>query len=348
MRDDSERPTRDEAPPPAHSVAQPPGPLTLPFDQFQRYAAVAQVADAVRAAMEKPRLRVLDVGGFHRTPDGRIMLPLVQFLSSDWAIVTDVADDVLPDYVRASGSALPFRSETFDLVVTCDTLEHLPPADRPAFIDELLRVATCCVLLVAPFDNEQTQRAERIVRDYLAANGCTHRQLEEHFEQGLPSVLQLRSQLAERQLTAIEFADGYLPNWLAMIMLHLTPGTSLDFLAELDRFYNRHFSPEDRREPAYRRAFAIAKPGREDLLPTIAQTLDSRPSANFPEPDFAADLAALLKQAQSDEHARLNSLEAENARLREVVEGYEQGRYIRFMRWLHDWRNRLPGRSDGR
>jgi hypothetical protein len=310
--------------------------------------AVAQVADAVRAAMGTPRLRVLDVGGFHRTPDGRIMLPLIQFLSSDWAIATDVADGVLPDYVRASGSALPFRSETFDLVVTCDTLEHLPPTDRPAFVDELLRVAACAVHLMAPFDNEQTQRAEQILRDYLTARGCAHRQLEEHFEQGLPSALQLRSQLVDRRLAAIEFADGYLPNWLAMILLHLTPGTSLDFLAELDRFYNRHFSPEDRREPAYRRAFVIAKPGSKDLLATIAQTLDSRPAANFPRPDFAADLASLLKQAQSEEQARLNSLEAENARLRGVVEGYEQGRFMRFMRWLHDRRTRLPERSDGR
>jgi len=348
VRDDSERPARDEAPPPAHIMAQPPDLLTLPFDQFQRYTAVAQVADALRAVSGKPRLSVLDVGGFHRTPDGRIMLPLVQFLPSDWAMATDVAAGVLPDYIRASGWALPFRSESFDLVVTCDTLEHLPPAHRPAFVDELLRVAACAVHLMAPFDNVQTQRAEQILRDYLATGGYTHRQLEEHFEQGLPSVLQLRRQLAERRLAAVEFADGYLPNWLAMILLHLTPGTSLDLLAELDRFYNRHFSPDDRREPAYRRAFVIAKPGSEDLLATIAQTLDSRPAANFPRPDFAADLASLLNQAQRGEHARLNSLEAENARLRGVVEGYEQGRFMRFMRWLHDRRTRLPGRSDGR
>jgi hypothetical protein len=329
-------------------VAQPPDLLTLPFDQFQRYTAVAQVADAVRAALGKQRLRVLDVGGFAMTPIGDAMLPLAHFLPSDLAIVTDLVDSALPNYVRSSGARLPFHSEAFDLVVTCDTLEHVPPPDRPAFVDELLRVAHQCVVLMAPFYSETTKRAERVLRDYLAASDRTHRQLEEHFEQGLPALADLRALLADRGVTAIEFADGYLPNWLAMIMIHLTPGTSLDFLAELDRFYNRHFSPDDRREPAYRRAFVIAKQGREGLLAAIGPAFDSSPAANFPQPDFAADLASLQRQAHSDGHARFDSLETENARLRGVIEGYEQGRFMRFMRWLHDVRNRLLRSTDGR
>ena len=348
MGDDFEQLTHDEASPPGHSVAPSPDLLTLPFDQFQRYTAVAQVANALRSALDRQQLRVLDVGGFAMTPIGNAMLPLTHFLPSDLAIVTDLVETVLPNYVRSSGARLPFRSKAFDLVVTCDTLEHVPLPDRPAFIDELLRVAGHIVLLMAPFHDERTRRAEYVVRDYLAASGRTHRQLEEHFEQGLPSVVQLRSHLAERQLPAIEFSDGYLPNWLAMILLHLTPDTSLDFLAELDRFYNRHFSPEDRRQPAYRRAFVIAKPGRQDLLANIAQILDSRPAASFPRSDFADDLTSLLKQAQREGHTRLSSLEAENERLREVVKGYEQGRFMRLMRWLHHRRNRLPGRTDGR
>jgi hypothetical protein len=224
----------------------------------------------------------------------------------------------------------------------------VPPLDRPSFVDELLRVANQCVLLMAPFHDENTERAERALRGYLAANERTHRQLEEHFEQGLPAITDQRELLAERGLAAIEFADGYLPNWLAMIMIHLTPGTSLDFLAELDRFYNRHFSPDDRREPAYRRAFVIAKQGREELLAAIEPTFDSGPAATFPRPDFAADLASLLRQTHSDGRARFDCLEAENARLRGVIEGYEQGRFIRFMRLLHDWRDGLLRSTGGR
>jgi hypothetical protein len=320
--------------------------LTLPFDQFQRYAAVVEVADSLRAYLSQPQLNVLDVGGFHRTRDCQARLPLVQFLPSDLTVATDLAESVLPNYVRASGAVLPFGSEVFELVVSCDTLEHVPPSSRSAFVHELLRVASHCVVLIFPFESEHNQRAERILRDYLAGYDCTHGPLEEHFELGLPTVGDLRTMMGERGLAAVEFADGYLPNWLAMMMVQLTPETSLAFLAQLNRFYNRHFSADDRREPAYRRVFVIAKPGHEELLPTVSRAAGSRPEAGFPRPDFAPDLGCVLEQAQSDEHKRLDSLRIENARLLRMLEGYEQGRFIRFMRWLHSWRNRPTGRPD--
>ena len=99
-------------------MADSPDLLSLPFDQFQRYSAVAEVADSLRAHLSKLQLRVLDVGGFHSTRDGQAMLPLVQFLPSDLAVATDLAESVLPNYVRASGAALPFAPEAFELVVT--------------------------------------------------------------------------------------------------------------------------------------------------------------------------------------------------------------------------------------
>jgi hypothetical protein len=321
--------------------------LTLPFDQYQRYTAVAQVAGAVRAALGKPRLRVLDVGSFAMTPNGDPMLPLAQFLPSDLAIVTDLVDSALPHYVRSSGARLPFHSGAFDLVITCDTLENVPPAERPAFVDELLRAASHCVMLIAPFYSEPARRADRVVRQHLIARNCAHRQLEEHFEHGLPSAEDLRALLAERGLAAIEFADGYLPHWLAMIMMQLAAGTSLAFLAHLNRFYNLHFSPDDRREPAYRRVFVIAKPDREGLLPAVSRAVEPLPADGFPRPEFDADLAGMLQQARRDGHARLASLETENERLQRVIQGYERGRFIRLMRRLHGRRERPLRRPHG-
>jgi hypothetical protein len=270
----------------------------------------------------------------------------VEFLPSDLPIVTDLADFTHPTYVRASGAALPFSSEAFELVVTCDTLEHVPLLNRTAFVSELLRVASHCAVLIAPFDSEHTLRAESALRDYLASYGCIHAPLEEHFELGLPSASDLRAMLRERGLAAVEFADGYLPNWLAMMTMQLTPETSSTFQELLNRFYNRHISPDDRREPAYRRVFVIAKAGHQGLLLTVHSGDDPYPAAHFPHLDFTADLARVLEQAQRDVDARFASLQAENTRLRRTVREYEQGRFIRFMRCLHDWRNRLKRRSD--
>lgn len=320
--------------------------LTLPFDQYQRYRAVAEVAGAVRAYLSNPRLRVLDVGGFHRTIGGHAVLPVAHALPSDRAFVTDLVQGVPPNYVRATGTALPFASTAFELVVTCDTLEHVPSSDRSAFVDELLRVASHCVLLVAPFDSEHTSRAERILREYLAASGREHRPLTEHFEHGLPSAQDLRARLSAIGLSSIEFADGYLPNWLAMITICLTFGFSSAFLANLSRFYNRHFSPDDRREPAYRRVFVIAKQGHENLLPAISSTVSASPAASLPRPDFAEDLASLLEQARH-EYSRLGSPDAENAGLLRKLKNSGQDLFIRFMQWLYAWRKRLAGGADG-
>lgn len=273
------------------------------------------------------------------------MVPLARFLPSDRIIATDLADSVLPNYLRSSGTALPFRAKAFEVVVTCDTLEHVPAPNRPAFVDELLRVASHCVVLTAPFFGEQARRAERILLQYLAANARDHRQLEEHFEQGLPSTDDLHLRLAENGVSSIEFADGYLPNWLALIMMQLAPQSSPALLARLNRFYNRHFSPHDRREPSYRRIFVIAKQGYEHLLPSIYDAIDDRPTAAFPRPDFAADLACVLEQAELDGQARLAPLETENEQLRQLLHDYEQGRFIRFMRTLHRWREPLLRRS---
>jgi SAM-dependent methyltransferase len=52
--------------------------------------------------------------------------------------------------VVASGQTLPFGSETFDLVVCQDTLEHLPPEGRETLVDELVRVSSRFVYLSFP------------------------------------------------------------------------------------------------------------------------------------------------------------------------------------------------------
>jgi hypothetical protein len=223
----------------------------------------------------------------------------------------------------------------------------MPAPSRAAFVDELLRVATACVLLIAPFDSDPTRRAERILREHLAARDCAHAPLEEHFEHGLPSAGDLRAQLSQNGLSFVEFADGYLPHWLPMIAMQFAHRVTPAFLAELNRFYNRHLSPTDRREPAYRRAFVIAKPEHEDLLPAISSAVEPGPAASLLHADIADDLDSLLKHGQRDAQARLAILEAENDRLMQVLRGYEQGRFIRLMRWLRQWRGRVTGRSSG-
>jgi SAM-dependent methyltransferase len=327
---------------------------TLAFDQYQRNATVAVVADLARAYLERSHLRVLDVGGLIRIRPDQSILPLSHFLPEDHVVAVDLEAEPVPNYALANGLALPFATETFDLVASCDTLEHVPPDSRFDFVDELLRAACQYVVLIAPVESESSRRAEHMLHNYVTGQGLHLEPLREHLDYGLPSADALLAWLAGRGLATIDFPDGYLPHWLAMMLVKCTSGLPQEFQRALDRCYNRHFSAHDRLQPAYRRAFVIAKSGYESLLPIIADTVKPSESFTFPDPSFATDFGHLLQHGQSailstaqrqfEEqlaavHSERNALLAENAELRQTVTGYEQGRFIRLMRWLRTRRN---------
>jgi hypothetical protein len=326
--------------------------LSLPFDHFQRYTIASEIAEQARAYLAQPYLRLLDVGGFSRMRSGEAIAPLAHFLPRDHVITVDLVAESLPCYALASGLSLPFARQAFDLVISCDTLEHIPPSRRPTFVDELLRVAHHCLVLIAPFDSEPNRQAERILQEYLAVRGLQLQPLREHLELGLPSLDGLRTKLERDGTTAMDFGDGYLPHWLTMMLITLTPGRSLAFHGDLNRYYNRYFSPGDRREPAYRRVFVVAQPGCEALLSAMADAFRVTATPPVaPELGFATDLIDLLMQIQPPTRGvdpRLGVLESENAHLRQLIAGYERGRFITTMRWLHDQRNRVRGWFRGR
>jgi hypothetical protein len=322
--------------------------ISLPFDLYQRYLAAAQFADQVRAYKERAQLRVLDVGGASHTPDFHGFMPLAHFLPKDLVIGVDLLAEPLPNYSRASGLCLPFRDIEFDVVVSCDTFEHIPPGARQRFLDELVRVARELVVLIAPFSSEGNRRAEGILNDFLTAQGIEHHHLREHLSHGLPEKEEVRAILEERGLCFLEFADGYLPHWLTMMLMRYAPGQSPILQRELDRYFNRHFSPDSRRGPAYRHGFLISRQASAEVLPSVASAVgsfDGAPSTS--DLEFASDLIELLSQCQpaaSETHSRLAAEEAENARLRELVAGYEQGRFMRMMRWMDRWLRRVGAR----
>lgn len=319
--------------------------LASPVDFYQRYRAVAEIATEIRDFLGLSHLRVLDVGGFSPMPWGQTVAPLVQFLPEDSVVTVDLPAEALPNYAQANGLALPFGDTAFDLVVACDTLEHIPPKHRPAFVDELLRVAKHSIVLTAPFDGELNRQAERMLHEYLTERGGRCPPLDEHLKHGLPSLEDLEHRLNEHGLAVEAFADGYLPNWLTMTLITFTPGQSQAFHRSLNRCYNQYLSPGDRREPAYRRVVVAVPPGSKRVLPIIAEVLQPQhalPAAS--ELEFASGLRTALLHTQpsaSEMVTRLGALHAENARLRALIADYERGRFIRGMRWFHGLRERV-------
>ena len=123
--------------------------LDMPFDQFQRYRAVEEVIGIIKAEKGRKRLRILDVGGYYRNSDGQDIFPLREFLPEEEIIVLDVVDCQLLGYVQADATAMPFRKEAFDVLVSQDVLEHIAPEEREKFLDSLFQTTSDFVILGA-------------------------------------------------------------------------------------------------------------------------------------------------------------------------------------------------------
>jgi Methyltransferase domain len=338
----------------------------FPFDQYQRYRITQEIVNMIRLHLDRPRLHVLDVGGFFRTIIGEDILPITEFLPDDDVVAVDMTQGKLPSYVLGSGASLPFADGSFDVITTCDTLEHVPPAARFAFVEELLRVTSRYVILAAPFDDERTRLAEQIIFDYdKIFYGVEQPQLKEHAENGLPDRDEVRGWLDRSGYLYVDFASGYLHHWLPMMLLkHYLFGfqEAIQLHIRVDRYYNLNFYHLDHRTPAYRHVFLVSKAKEDtDLLAQVAQTFQSQPGS--PADDgmaFARSLLTLiewerewhrererskLELLQAEFQAELMRAKQENERLARHVEGLLNGRVMRLLTGIQQIGSAFRGKA---
>ncbi len=277
-----------------------PDPVGLPFDQYGRYRMIREIVDALRPTLGE-RLRILDVGGYFRSARGDDVLPATLFLPDDHVLVLDTVACEHPAYTRGDGRSLHFMADTFDVVISCDTLEHVPAADRPAFWDELLRVARHAVILAAPFASPEVVAAEKLVADFITAElHVTQPQLAEHVTYGLPDGASTAALLGERGLAYRRYPTGYVHAWLTMMLFkHYVAGRTADVAVheQIDTYYTRFFADHERREPAYRQVWVVAASGTGAWLPTIDATIT--PTIQSPTAPLPAEWAAIERWLRS-------------------------------------------------
>jgi hypothetical protein len=226
--------------------------LELPFDQYQRYKMVEELTELIRDGRQ---LRILDVGGHPRL--------IADFLPEDDTFILDVQPSEGLHCVQGDGARLPFRDGSFDLVVSVDTLEHIPPDRRSGFLEEQLRTSRDYVLLAAPFEDENVSLAEQIVNEFFIKKiGHPNDSLEEHFANGLPRLDETLSFFDESGVQHLEIPNGYLYNWLVMMMalpaVQASPDSE-ELVAMINRFYNQKFYASDNRPPCYRTVILASK-----------------------------------------------------------------------------------------
>ena len=278
----------------------------MPFDQYQRYRLVADVLENVRP--EGERLEVLDVGG-------RTAL-LKRFLPEDRVELVDVEESEEAGLVIGSGAALPFQDGAFDAVVCFDTLEHVPPPLRDAFVDECARVARRWVVIAGPYHTAEVARSEELLQEFLGEKlGEKHRYLEEHRDHGLPDRKDTESRLREAGARVRSIGHARLDRWLGLmcLSLYMDRDPALRGIASgFHQFYNEALYASDHAKPVYRHAvvaaFGKAKlPKADELLgPEVAPKGSLKPVDHLVRELLAFDSQRDVVKAEWDRLESVN------------------------------------------
>jgi SAM-dependent methyltransferase len=141
------------------------------YDSYERHQAVSTLLG------RKFSGAVLDVGGL--SGGLRRFLPNAQVVALNLDGTGDVA---------YGGETIPFSDGAFDVVVSLDTLEHVPWDARTGLLSECIRVAGRALLVAAPYGTPGHSAYEaKLDRLYRDVHGDFHQWLHEHVIRGLPN-----------------------------------------------------------------------------------------------------------------------------------------------------------------
>ena len=88
--------------------------------------------------------------------------------------------------VKASAKTLPFADNIFDIVISVDTLEHIPPPSRQLVVNEIIRTATKQVIIAVPVGKNSQAQDRDLNQEYIRRYGKSFTFLTEHVTYGLP------------------------------------------------------------------------------------------------------------------------------------------------------------------
>ncbi|RMF02724.1 MAG: class I SAM-dependent methyltransferase [Chloroflexi bacterium] len=300
--------------------------LRYPFDQYQRYRDVKEVVDLIQTVRPDRPVRILDVGG---SPTAWKFLPEYSVTTANLSVSEAIS-------LQTDGTRLACKDESFDVVITVDTLEHLPEALRPAFLDELMRVAADYIIITGPFANDYNEFGEATLNEYIVNAFHAHHQfLQEHLQNGLPSLELCRHQLTAAGAENIAVPSGYMVYWLPLMVIKVSlmqVWQGADYSADLDALYNSQRYWADHRLPSYRHLVVAAKHSADNpLLVAVEQHFSQN------TPDYAPDFSSIVAMWQAITWQRaLKARDMEIAVLRKQVEGYKSGRVMRLLTALHN------------
>ncbi len=169
----------------------------LPFhlNWFTRYSFVVDVI----------RNRGLDGGRILEVGSGSFGLALFigkRVIGLDTSFDRETHELLAP--IRGRAGLLPFEDRSFDLVVSLDLVEHVPPADRPRLIAEMYRVCGSHLVIGCPIGQTAVE-CDRRFANWLGRNGKDlPLWLAEHLETDMPQEQEIVSIIESLLGAAVE------------------------------------------------------------------------------------------------------------------------------------------------
>jgi hypothetical protein len=304
-------------------------PETILFDQFSRYESCAE---AIRTAMDVGRPTVLDVGSGHaRLLGARLPEADVSYLDPLHA-----ADDAAAGVIAGSFERLRSDDRRWDWVVAVDTLEHIPPGERDAFLDTMIGCARTGIALSGPYSEDAAASAVDCVVNstYKRKTGDDYSWLVEHGEYGLPALAGVRQKLTDAGFQVSVFGNGHAP-WLeALLPLYvcfLDEAEHLSLLQELSAGFNEQLYRYDHLEPVYRRIVVAHRHRAPDTPPAWVDTPSIREAAAIRWCEYWGDLVARVSRYDDGLVVEVRDLQARVQHL--AMEGTLDSRLVEFQSW---------------
>jgi ubiquinone/menaquinone biosynthesis C-methylase UbiE len=177
-------------------------------DQYQRYSPIVSSIPT--------NTSILDVGG----GTGVISTFLknnITILDPDETELKEAKKKGLKT-IKASALKIPKKDNSFDIVTSVATLEHIPKEKRIIFIKELKRVAKEKVLLYTPYGKTGEEYDNKLFK-FRSNLGIKDRWTEEHLKNPLPTLSLLKKHFPDAELKFIQNANI----WLIIMKLQSIP-----------------------------------------------------------------------------------------------------------------------------